>query len=194
MFIPEDWAQVNLKFTGDAIPDVAEMTFGVNIASYVGAPADLASLVITHAGDADLTALWVGDVTLSSVLAKFGPNEDGPFAEVATDLSGTAANPAVPANTSLLIRKVTAVGGRHGRGRMFMPGVPSNQVDSDGTVHSGYLDTAHANWGDFLGKMTTDSAHPALLHAAPGLTPPPYLILDLLPATKLATQRRRLRR
>lgn len=193
MIIPTSFAQVNLKFTGDALPGTAEVVFGVNITGFPGDPISLGTAVIGAVGDASLDELWVGDVKLSSVLVKYGPNSTGVFGETTADMAGTAANPGVTANTALLVRKVTDTGGRQGRGRLFLPGIPTNQVDSDGVVHGGFLDTAHADFQDFLAKLGAIPAPMALLHGEHSPSSTPHEVLDLVPSGLLATQRRRLR-
>jgi len=194
VIIPVDFAQVNLKFTGSALPTGAEMTFGMNTVGNPGSVAAWADDVAGAWDDAGLVELYTGQVRLSSILVKAGPNSTGPFVEQPYDFLGTAANPAVTANTSMLIRKVTDTGGRQGRGRFFLPGVPEGKVDPDGTFDSGYLDSAVADWESFLGKLGTDQLPMALLHGDGSPVATPHEVLDLSPATQAATQRRRLRR
>lgn len=194
MIIPEDFAQVNLKFTGDAIPTGAEMTFGINTVGNPGGVPAWADDVVSNWDSAGMAELYTGQVTLASVLVKAGPNATGPFIETLAGIPGTAANPAVTANTAMLIRKVTDTGGRQGRGRFFLPGIPEGHCDPDGTLDTGYLESATADWEAFLGKMGTSQLPMALLHGAGSPVAVPHEILDLVPATKAATQRRRLRR
>lgn len=194
MFIPEGYAQVNLQFTGDAAPTGAEVTFGLDVSGAASDPASTAATVAVHYQDAGLDGIHVGALVLSSILVKFGPNDVGPFAVYPTDIAGTAANPSTLINGALLIHKVTPMGGRVGRGRMFWPGIPDNQVNADGAVSGGYL-TSVAEWlEDFRGKLITDELIPVLLHAEPGIQPLDTPIDALLPQPKMATQRRRLRR
>lgn len=194
MFIPEDYAQINLKFTGDAAPTGAEVTFGADVSGTAGDPSSIAAAVSVAYQDAGLDGISVGALTLSTILVKFGPNDEGPFANFPVGIDGTAANPSTLVNGALLIHKVTDLGGRHGRGRMFWPGIPDNQVDADGTVHSGYL-TSVGEWlEDFRGKLIADLIIPVLLHADPEYPHPPFEVVALQPQPKMATQRRRLRR
>lgn len=194
MIIPVDFAQVNLRFAGDALPTGAEMVFGVNLTGFAGGPLDAANDVATAWTDANMDALYVGDVELRSVLVKFGPNTTGAFAETFVSVPGIGANPGVTPNTALLVKKATEVGGRQGRGRMFQPGVPSNQVDDDGNVKPGFLGTANSNYGDFLSKIAADQLPMALLHNEGSPTAAPFEVTSLTPGAVLATQRRRLRR
>lgn len=194
MIIPDHFAQVNLKFGGPNLPTGAEMTFGVNITGYAGGPADAGPDIYTAWTDASVDDLYVGDTWLASVLVKFGPNDTGAFAEYVVNAHGSAGNPGVPANTALLVKKVTSFGGRKGRGRMFLPGIQSSVIDPNGNLHSGFLTTALANLNDFLGKLGAAQLPMALLHGdhETGLAPYEVNVLDI--GSKVATQRRRLRR
>lgn len=193
MIIPDGKAQANLIFTGAALPTHAEVTFGIDVSSFAGEPADAAAQIATDWSSAGMDAAYVGDVTLNEVRVKFGPNDTGPFGSVFPGIDGSAANPAVPANTSLLVNKQTAMGGRVGRGRFYLPGVPSNQIDADGQVHSGFLGTIAGHLSDFLSKLGTDDLAMVLLHGESHATLGTALVLQLIPQNKLATQRRRLR-
>lgn len=194
MIIPDGFAQVNFRFIGDAAPTGAEVTFGADISATGGDPTSIAAAVSVAYQDAGLDGISVGACTLATILVKFGPNDTGPFVQFPVGLVGTAANPSTLVNGALLIHKVTPLGGRSGRGRMFWPGIPDNQVDADGNVHSGYL-TSVGEWlEDFRGKLIADDIVPTLLHADTDVAPIDTPITGLLPQAQMATQRRRLRR
>jgi len=194
MLIPEGYAQINLLYTGDAAPTGAQVTFGADISGTAGDPMSIGSAVVSNYISASMDELHVGALTLSGVLVKFGPNETGPFATYPADVDGSAANPSVLVNGALLVHKTTDSGGRSGRGRMFFPGIPENQTDSDGTVHGGYLSTIAGLLEDWRGKLITDLIIPVLLHSDPETDLLPTEITGFVPQAKLATQRRRLRR
>jgi hypothetical protein len=194
VIIPLDYAQVNMKFTGDAAPTGAQITFGVDVSAFAGDPTNLGATVSSNWASASCDELYVGALTLAEILVKFGPNEDGPFGVYPVGVDGTAANPSTLCNGALLVRKVTSMGGRKGRGRLFLPGVPENHVDGDGSVASGYLTSATEDLNDFLGKMATDDARLVLLHNDPDVDPATTVVDSFAPSALMATQRRRLRR
>lgn len=56
------------------------------------------------------------------------------FESNAASVTGGAAGAAAPQNTALILRKVTTRGGRRGKGRMFIPGIPEGVVDQAGIL------------------------------------------------------------
>lgn len=194
MIIPLDYAQANIKFTGDAAPTGAEITFGVDVSTYPGTPTLLASDIYTAWSSSSLEELYVGSCVLSEIYVKFGPNEDGAFGSYFPDAPGSGANPSVTVNSALLVSKHTPKGGRIGRGRFYLPGVPDNQADANGTVHSGYLTSATDDFNEFLGKLEAAGTKMVVLHGDPDIDPATTAVNVLVPQPKLATQRRRLRR
>lgn len=98
-----------------------------------------------------------------------------------------------PAASCTLLRWRTAQGGRSGRGRTFLPGLPMEQVDTTGR---GYV-TAHANQAAasisaYLGStvFTSDSLKPAVLSFRKGAA---YDITTGAIASIVGIQRRRMR-
>lgn len=108
--------------------------------------------------------------------------------------SGTNAGPALPPNCAFLLRKRTSLGGRKGRGRMFIPagvGVGEDSVPATGVMAEAQraaLETRYNNWITLLGP------EPVLFHdsESPGSTTPTPINTFTLEA-RLATVRRRLR-
>jgi hypothetical protein len=108
--------------------------------------------------------------------------------------AGTNAGPPLPPNCAFLLRKRTALGGRKGRGRMFIPagvGVGEDSVPSTGVLLEAQrapLATRYNDWINSLGPS------PVLFHdsATPGSTAPTPITSFTLEA-RLATVRRRLR-
>ena len=194
MEIPLGYAQVNMKFTGDAAPTGAQITFGVSVDTFAGDPTAVGARVSDNWATASCDELYVGALTLDEILVKFGPNDDGAFGVYGVGSTGSGANPSVLVNGALLVRKTTDMGGRKGRGRFFLPGVPDGVCDADGTVHSGYLTSATEDLNSFLDKMATDDLAVVLLHNDPDVDPATTHVTGFQPAAKLATQRRRLRR
>ena len=192
MIIPTGFAQANFKFTGTALPYGAEVTLGLLLEGST-TPALLSE---------DLGVLWestflqeqVSYVNIGSVLVKYGPNETGPSAEVANGGVGELVSSALTPNVSMLVHKATALGGRSGRGRFYVPGVREADVADDGTVSS----TALAQWQTAANAFATGLAAldvaGVVLHSADAPIDLPTLITSYEVQGRVATQRRRLRR
>ena len=95
---------------------------------------------------------------------------------------------------SYLIHKSTSLGGRAGRGRFFLPGVPESLVNSNGLLTSGTATAIDSAMSDFIGEMTATGVVPVVLHAEGSPITTPTAITAFSCDAKAATQRRRLRR
>lgn len=193
MHIPFDYGQVNWKFEGVALPTGAEVTCGFWHHNFPGTVADCAEA---------LYGVWLDNIlphqssslTLVSALVKYGPNEDGAAFEFFDSTPGGGSSEMAPPNLGLLVTKVTIVGGRKGRGRMFIPGLTEGDVNPGGSINGATV-TA---WSDDLENMRDDMTGlnlPArLLHGVYDPQPAPYSIEQFAVSSTAATQRRRLRR
>ena len=192
MVIPAGFGQANFRFVGAGVPTGAEVTLGFERIS-----TDDAETAANEIGDAwvnaDISLSLSSDVDLAEVMVKFGPDATGPSAVVTKVDGGAAATPASP-NTAILVKKVTALGGRAGRGRMFIPGVPEAQVDAGGNIDNGWLANLQTAIDDFAASMEVAGWSPALLHGVGSPITEPTSITGLVADPKVATQRRRLRR
>jgi hypothetical protein len=114
-------------------------------------------------------------------------------AEHVDRLTGTGTGTPLTSNTSVLVRKETALGGRHGRGRMFVPGIQVSEIDVDesGLIGTTDLTAIQVTWTAFFDAMVASTCLPVLLHAD-GSTPNAITALRVQPI--VATQRRRMRR
>lgn len=127
---------------------------------------------------------------------------DGVFGTAGGDLPLSSTDPprtggdsdaAAWPNTALLVRKVSGVGGRRNRGRMFVPGIQTNQVNLNGIVQPTPLaayGTAFTNF--LLGIESGSFLDRAVIFHATG-DPTPTVIETLQVDSVVATQRRRLR-
>lgn len=190
MIIPAGFCQVNLKFGGIALPNGAEMTFG--IVDTVSSASTIAAFVAAEYQTANIDQAQSSEAALVAVRVKKGPNATGAFAEVPANVPGTNATQAVPPNVSALIEKTTAFGGRQGSGRMFFPGIPESQVLSNGALLSAFVSLLEAGWQAFQTAMETAGHDLVLLHTIAGNDPD--VLADLTVDPTVATQRRRLRR
>lgn len=194
MEIPADYAQANLKFTGSAAPTGAEITLGLNVELFAGDPADAAAEIGVAWGSSGMPGAQSHHIILSSILVKFGPNSTGPSAEIPVSHAGTQTSDAPGPAVALLVRKTTGFGGRTGRGRFYIPAPPENAIDSAGFLTGGFHAARLAELSDFYDKLVIEGLVPSLLHGPDSPVSAPMLITDLVLDTKVATQRRRLRR
>lgn len=105
---------------------------------------------------------------------------------------GSKSVTAVPINTSFLLQKSTARGGRKGRGRCFLPPIwtAENNVDAQGIITTFDLNAMNALWSSALTALLASDCPPVLLHED-GSTPDPITSWAVTPLC--ATQRRRMR-
>lgn len=194
MEIPDGYAQVNLKFTGNGVPTGAECTFGLSIDDPEIEPETVADNIWTIMLAHNIFTFMVSTVELTGILVKYGPNVTGPSAEVAGEKVGTYSSSDEIPNCSYLIRKNTAFGGRAGRGRMYWPGVALQEVNSGGIIQGSFLTPLNASVLDLHSDLSTAEFTPVLLHGdgSPIVTPTPTLSWTV--DSQIATQRRRLRR
>lgn len=151
----------------------------------------------------EILPLMTPDVTLVSVTAV----TDDLSAEITVGEAGGSSETTMNApNVAVLVKEVTASRGRRGRGRMFLPGLAfDSQVTSSGLMASGYVDSLQAAIDSFrLSAQTPDGMEMVVLqrttptvnppeNPTPPLSPPPE-VTDLQVQSKVASQRRRLRR
>lgn len=190
--IPSGFCQINYRFVGDSCPNGAEVTIGANISSFGGNAADAATAAIQAYND-NVDGVMPATVVLSSVLVKFGPNTTGPSAEVPSGNAGSGGGVSASPNVSWLVHKVTALGGRAGRGRMYWPGVQESEVDASGNLSSGFVTGAQTAMDDFLNDLGTALLIPVVLHSEDSPLTSPTTIIALTVDGLAATQRRRLR-
>lgn len=191
-FIPIGAAQINLKFTGPAVPLGAQVTYGVacgdGMAPEVVAQAQVNALTVS-----ELLEHVSFQTAVTSVFVKKGPNVTGLMLDYSCNVPGLESEGAVPPNTAMLVKKVTPMGGRMNAGRLFFPALPKSVNDGTGSiapssvqVYQDYFD----RWLDALADLGTPMI---LLHAKESTPGIPQSVMRLSVQGRLATQRRRLR-
>lgn len=192
MLLPIGYAHVCLIFDGGGLRAGGCVTFGVDTsASSEILPADIAGTILGVIDDTDLADFWHEDISLVEVRVKLGPHDSGPtgsaFAAIAGTNTGDGGSPA----TTTLVKKQTALGGRHGRGRMYFPTPGETPVDAGGILSNAFRDSRQLDIGAFhLGLVGADLPMVILHNDATDPTLVSGLVLD----AKIATQRRRLRK
>lgn len=192
MVIPEGFAQANLIFTGAAVPLGAEMTLGLELILGTPSPEEVAESV---AGIWEVSGLLfqVDDITLERVAVKFGPNDTGPSGEFALGTNGGDAGEPDSPNVAVLVKKQTALGGRAGRGRWFIPGIRETRVEPGGHINGDYAEDLQAALENFRAGLITDDLRATLLHGPDSPITEPTEITSFIVDSTAATQRRRLR-
>lgn len=196
MIIPAGFAQVNLIFGGTSLPNGAQITFGVEMTDPVAfSPSSVANDVRTAWDACGIEAQLVNTQSMTGILVKFGPNSTGPSGLFPGAGAGTAATVGVTPNTSILVAKQTESGGRAGRGRFYLPGIPEANVDAAGVIAGATLTAIQGAMTDFLGKLDVADVPMKLLHAeGTSVITEPLDVTSLVVSNRVATQRRRLRR
>lgn len=194
LVIPPGFAQLVYRFTLASDPEPMVVTIGRNLSTYGGidqADVDTMAGYFTTASPASSLysvyryegmTLYQGQDGAPPVVWESSPS---------VAFQGTAAGETLPQNCAYLVRKRTALGGRRGRGRMYVPPFWFSEatVDSRGYLTSAAVTAAQTrmnNWFSGSGWV--------ILHA-PGIsaTPDPTEIVSFVVQNQIATQRRRMR-
>lgn len=192
MIIPVDYSQVNLKWTGNGLPLGAQTTWGIANDDDLP-PSDIAQKALTAWDDCGVMDNMSVQVSVTSCLVKNGPNQIGPAAEVAATVAGTSGSEPLPPNVSLLVSKNTAAGGRMGKGRLFLPGLPEGSTPGGGVVAPTPLAEVQGKMNALLGHLRDSNIPMVLLHSKVGIIELPLEVTSLTVQSRMATQRRRLR-
>lgn len=188
--IPDGYAQANFRFTGESAPNGAEVTLGLNLAFSSATPTEVAGICGGKWEDSVLP-FQCDDISLDEVLVKFGPTATGPsgvsqFGTPGGDVGASEA-PAV----SVLVRKLTDLGGRAGRGRMYIPGIRDTRVDSSGHVDGTYATDLGIGLVTFKDALEAEDLGLVVLHGPESPLTVPTPIQFLIVQQYVGTQRRR---
>lgn len=191
--IPPGFAEVWMQFNTSGDPENMYCALGVDLSPGTPANAAVADVILAAATTA-IRPIVTSDFTVGPGYVMFG--NDGGDIRIdgsAAALAGTATGSGLPQNCAALIRKLTGLGGRRQRGRMYIPGQPEGNVVSNGQIQSSWVTTLTTQVNalktglEALGEV--DSI--VLLHDSAPFTP--TVITSLEPQNRIATQRRRLR-
>jgi hypothetical protein len=188
---------VLLKFRFALVGDLEEMicTLGAETtATDFATRVALLDAAVGHWGT-DIMPNFSSAYSLTGVDGIYGSGTgDLPHTSSITGPSGTLSNTPTQQNTSVLVKKLSGLGGRANRGRMFVPGCPEDQIGPTGLIlgaHLANLQLAFTSLYDDL-VATTNIGNLVIFHDDPA--PLPTTITSLFVDPLVATQRRRLRR
>lgn len=188
-YIPVGYCQANYVFTGATIDGEAHVTLGHAVQT----------LATPNAVADQLRTAWVNSIltqqssaiNLERVDVKFGPNATGPSGTSASGAAGGISGNVTPANLAVLVSKLTLLGGRQGRGRMYIPGVPEANTGVNGNLQPTYITALTTELEDFTDLINSVDLPQYLLHSVE-LAPTEVEAMEV--EARPATQRRRLRR
>lgn len=185
----EAWMQFNV--TGD--PENMYTALGLDLAVGVTATQAAADAILAAMQGAIDNAVG-NDYTIGPGHVIFGQDGgdiriDGSTAPVA----GLGVGPSLPNNCAWLLRKLTASGGRRGRGRMYIPGCIESGVGASGGVGGAAFTVLQAVGTNLISALEAlaEVEDVVLLHDTAPFDPTDITAIE--PSTKIATQRRRLR-
>lgn len=199
MTIPLGFAQVTHAWGGLPFPSVC--TYGISL-DFSAPLATTAEQLHDAFGDAFVPRV-TGDVTLLETTVKAGPDQTGPSVTFSLSRVGTHVGDLDAPQVCVIVEKSTAIGGRRGKGRFFVPGGPSTDFQDNGAIIPASLalwNTAANNFNIAV-PLVAGVISMVLLHnpSAPGTENPtpepvPTEVIGLLVDPITGTQRRRLRR
>jgi len=190
MVIPAGYGQINWIYGGAAQPNGAQTTCGVDVSGLLTDPED--ALVLLASGwSTGWGSVVNGSTSLVGLRLKFGPDETGPFYELSTNLPGAGAGAGMTPAVAVLVKKITALGGRKGRGRMFIPSPDEDAAGGNGVLSPTPLLDWQDAADDVYNSLVGMDLPPVVLHTD-STTPTPITSFQV--AGTVATQRRRQRR
>lgn len=188
--IPDGYGQISLVHTGANMIGEGVITIGFENTTdddAQGIADNFKSALIAADYTDHLDTLTV----VEEVRVKLGPSSTGPSAISSVGLNGGVGGQPVPPNVALLISKVTPLGGRRGRGRLYVPGMPMASLDDTNNWDTDVAQNVADTIGAIMDAMAFLGQSPRLLHDG-ALTPTP--ITSWVGQDRIATQRRRNRR
>lgn len=208
--IPAGFAEITTVLAPTLDPSPATFTIGTDgITDVASLNLACASWVNALSDPDGVLGMLCSDYTILRVEGRTDPEGSNLVAEVPLGVVGLGGPETLPSNCALLIRKVTGLGGRRNRGRVFLPGcIGESQVSNTGLINPADAVAALEAW-----EVTTD-AYTALGNDLylfhndevrnPAFPPPstvlmanpdpdPTLITSWVLDPVIATQRRRMR-
>jgi hypothetical protein len=199
--LPTGYCMETLTFSGVGLPNGAAITLAHQLTGTGQTPTSVAGVLAGKWAALFFVSggPWPAALTVQDLTVKFGPLATGGSATVAVGIAaGAAAGDMIVPNSAPLVQKQTALGGKRGRGRLFMPPVTEGTVGNGGILSSGFISSTQASFDAFVTQLGTSNLPPVLLHRydpALGQSPmTPTAITAMVLQSRVATQRNRLRR
>jgi hypothetical protein len=201
LVIPPGYAQCSIEIMNSGDPEPWYVTHGVDVSEAGGNYLAVGEGVMGAFANAWLSYMR-STSRITSVFLTIGSDGGNYTVNVAAGepFVGTSTAEKLPQNCAVLIQKQTLRPGRAGKGRCFLPGIVAEaSVDDVGVIQNvtlAGLQTQADTWFDSLGNPELVTPLPmVLLHnqgIPGGSAPSPVERLQV--DTRIATQRRRLRR
>lgn len=195
MIIPNGFASVQVPLLSTALTRLAYITFGVRNDELGSDPNVLANGVQTAMqGAGSFLSRLDNGVTAGPTEVALGTAAPDPLLGVANfTVTGTRSVSSPSPNVAVLVRKLTALGGRMNRGRFFIPWyADESALDEGGRLSTLERQATQDALTVFLAALTTTELPMVVLHATSLSTPP--IVTALSVDGLVATQRRRLGR
>ncbi len=196
------FADVALQLVLSGLNRPAYITFGVDPTDTD--PMTIAGAINTAAsGAGSLMSIMDNAVLLRSVRVSLGTDGSEDVVGVLTGSTlGGAARTSLPPNCAMLVHKLTARGGRRGRGRMFLPWCTTEaEVDEAGIITPTNVNQVQTAMNAFRSALSSAGNPMVILHepSQPGVGHPstpgaPNVVTSLVVDPLISTQRRRLGR
>lgn len=175
------------------MPTGAAITLGFK--NDAGATATAASATLRSTFVTRIIPTLTSSVTLTTVSVKLGPEDTGPTGATVGSTNGALGLQQEQPQVALLVRKVTALGGHRGRGRMYVPGLSEGSALGTGMIVAGNLTTWQTAFTNWFNDLVTANLKPYLLHETGiSATPDPTILTGFTVDPKTSTQRGRIRR
>ena len=188
--IPSGFGEISVVHSGAGVEGQALWSVGFdnNAGSTAAEVAELFSDALVAQGYLDLIS---SSAAIDFVRVKLGPDATGPSAEFADGQTGTVGGEAAPPSVAALVHKITPLGGRKGRGRLFIPCLAEASLGNAGLITVSWRSAAQTMFDTIGGAMALASLPLMLLHTD---ATSPTAIEAFSVDQRVATQRRRLRR
>lgn len=193
MVIPAGYAQSTITYSGTGTRFPAAVVMGWDVSGTSLDPLGVAEVIQAWAASTPARAALSNTMFVSGIRVKFGPTATGPDAVVAApDSTGSLSMERPAANVAVLIRRITALGGRHGRGRNYWPWLGEGNLLFDSSWSSTGTTLAGTAYSALISALASEDVYGVVLHSDPLV--PPTEVTGYAVQSVAATQRRRLRR
>lgn len=181
------YAMVRHYFTSTTVAREAAITYGVDVGGITPSntvASDLADMI---------GPVWnnIGSSSATMVRTELqvGPSPTGPsYLDSNADVGAVGGDGMTP-NVAILVKKVTASGGRENRGRLYFPYTSEAIINAAGDVAGTNVTLINGVLATWLSDLESYGAPMVVLHNSLSV---PTVVTALVCENKVATQRRRL--